>query len=91
MKRLHLDVVDDKASDFAYPIDSTFLPIQVCKVYVTPFTIEIKMMLSHYYDLENKRLSIHAMLSSINVEVESSMLVGVSTKVSQMLRINANS
>jgi hypothetical protein len=60
-------------------------------VYVAPFTIEIKMMQSHYYDLENKRLSIHAMLSSINVEVESSTLVGVSTKVSQTLLINASS
>lgn len=30
MKRLLLDVVDDKASDFAYPIDSAFLPFQVC-------------------------------------------------------------
>jgi hypothetical protein len=30
MKRLRLDVVDDKASDFAYPTDSAFLPFQVC-------------------------------------------------------------
>jgi hypothetical protein len=30
MKRHLLDVVDDEASDFAYPIDSAFLSFEVC-------------------------------------------------------------